>query len=213
MLKMIKRVTQMIKMAYVSAVGPDTSAYPQGQASYNGKTTNFLRLSPYGLFSNPPSKSVVLLLSSQAQESFKFGISDDMLNRFKGLKEGECGLYNTLTKAFVHLKEDGTIAVYSPNNVEVNADVDVNVVAAGNVSVQAGVDVDVQAGGDVSVVASGDVNITGTNINLTGNVAVTGTLQTTGLTTLDDANINGILYSTHRHNGVQTGSGNTGGPL
>ena len=100
-----------IKQAYKTLVKGDTSAYPQGQSKYNDKTTDYNRLSVYGLCSNAPVGSHVLLIGSQGQESTKFGIENDFLNRLKGLKEGEVALYNTLTQSLVLLKENGDIRV------------------------------------------------------------------------------------------------------
>lgn len=124
---MLRRILQMIKQAVITLVTSDTSAYPQGQAKYNGKTTEYNRLSPYGLDSNPPSGVSVILLSSQGQEAVKFGIASDFLGRKKGLKEGEVALYNTLTKSFVFLKENGDVEINTPNlivegNLEVTGD-------------------------------------------------------------------------------------------
>lgn len=101
----------MIKQAVISLVTDDSSDYPKGQADYNGKTTEFMRYSPYGLCSNPPKGSWVLLLASQAQSALKIGFISDVLNRKKGLKKGEVALFNTKTGAFVFLKEGGGIDI------------------------------------------------------------------------------------------------------
>jgi len=116
----VRRCTQMIKQAFVSLVSDDTSAYPQVQVSYNGKPVQAVRFSPYGLFSNPPEKSVAFLLSPSAQDSRPFAMIQDMLRRKKNVKEGECGLYNVLTGSYVYLKENGDIDGYVPNNHNVN---------------------------------------------------------------------------------------------
>ena len=91
----------MIKQGFISLKSDDNSAYPSGQATANRKATKFTRLSVYGLCYNPPKDSHVLLLNSQGQESNKFGIVNDFLNRIKGLKEGEVAIYNTKTKTTV----------------------------------------------------------------------------------------------------------------
>lgn len=119
---MIRKFYNIIKSAYVSLTNDDTSTYPTAQAAYKGKVANFVRLSPYGLDSNPPQGSFVLLLSSYGQESNKLGISSDMTRRQDSLKEGEVALYNTKTQAFVLLKQDGSIAI-SAQNVTINSPV------------------------------------------------------------------------------------------
>ena len=118
------RIFNAIKQAFINLVDEDTSAYPRGQAGYSSKATNFVRLSPYGLDSNPPEGAFCLLISSQGKESGKFGISSDFLRRFKELKEGEVAVYNTLTESFVLLKEDGNIAIEAKGGlVEISGEV------------------------------------------------------------------------------------------
>ena len=116
------KVLSTIKQAVITLVTSDSSQYPRGQAKYNDKVTNYTRLSPYGLVSNPPKGSWVLLLSSMAQSAVKFGIASDMLGRIKGLKEGECGLYNTKTTSYVLLKANGDVDV-SADVINLNGDV------------------------------------------------------------------------------------------
>lgn len=107
-----------IKQAFKSLVDKDSSRFPKGQAEYNQKPTEYARLAMYGLCTNAPKDSHVLLISSQNQESVKFGIENDFIRRFKNLKEGEVVLFNTLTNAFVFLKEDGTIEVNSDSEIK-----------------------------------------------------------------------------------------------
>lgn len=47
-----------------------------------------------------------------------------------------------------------------------------------------------------------DIQLTSTTLEISGNVNIAGTLS-----------IGGIPFQTHRHTGVQTGGGNTGGPI
>jgi hypothetical protein len=60
----------------------------------------------------------------------------------------------------------------------------------------------------VKVTTTGDAEVTATNIKLTGSVKITGALEVTG-----GATIGGIVFGTHRHTGVQTGGGVSGGPI
>lgn len=140
----MKSPWQMIKQAYLSAVTDDSSAYPKGQAGYNDKTTDFLRYSLYGLDSNPPLNSWVLLLGSQGQEAVKIGLISDFLNRKKGLKEGEVVLYNTLTQSFVLLKENGDIEVDAKNDLIATVAGDATITAT-NVTVNGSTKVSVLA--------------------------------------------------------------------
>ena len=111
----------IIRQAVISVVSDDSEAYPKAQATANGKATDITRLSVYGLCSNPPLDSHVLMISSQAQEAVKFGVINDFLRRKKNLKEGEVALFNCITGAFVYLKADGSIEVESTLKVSVTA--------------------------------------------------------------------------------------------
>ncbi len=108
---MINSLLQKIKQGYLSLVSDDTNAYPQAECVSMGKRSKFIRLSVYGICSNPPEKSHILLLSGQGGESDKFGICNDYLGRMKGLKEGEVALFNTKSGSYVLLKADGGIDV------------------------------------------------------------------------------------------------------
>ncbi|CAB5223211.1 hypothetical protein UFOVP380_17 [uncultured Caudovirales phage] len=63
-------------------------------------------------------------------------------------------------------------------------------------------------GANTVTLSSTGITISATNITLAGNVAVTGTLDVTGGTTLA-----GIPFLSHRHGGVQTGAGLTTGAV
>lgn len=117
---MIRKLQNLIKSAYVSLTNGDTSSYPTSQAGYKGKVANFVRLSPYGLDSNPPQGSFVLLFSAYGQESNKFGISSDMIGRRSGLQEGEVAIYNTKTGASILLKSNGEIEI-SASSVKIES--------------------------------------------------------------------------------------------
>jgi len=186
---MIGKILSMIKQGYYSLVDPDTSVFPVGQATVNEKATRFVRLSTYGVFSNPPENSHVLLLSSQGQESIKFGIINDFKNRKKGTKGGECGLENTLTGTFIYLKENGDIDIEAPNTNH-----------AGNVNIT----------GDVSI--TGNLTMEG-NLTVTGDVDITGDLDMTGTATIEtDAIIGTKSFLTHTHTQPNDSGGDTESP-
>lgn len=109
--KIKEKLRQIIRQAVISLLTDDTEAYPLAQVTSNGKATDIIRLSTYGVFGMPPLDSHVLLLSSQGQEAVKFGIINDFLRRKKGLKSGECGLMNTVTGTYIFLRADGKIEI------------------------------------------------------------------------------------------------------
>lgn len=153
------RVFQAIKQAYLSLVTDDSSAYPQGQAGYGDKTSNFLRYSPYGLFSNPPKGSWVLLLSSQGQEAVKIGLIADFLNRKKNTNEGECGLYNTLTGTLIHLKSDGSLFIDAKGDLDLEVAGNANINITGDAIITTTGKTEINSGGDADIIASGIVNL------------------------------------------------------
>ncbi len=181
--KMHNKFLQIIRQAFYSVVSSDTSEYPQAQVTSNGKATNITKLSTYGVCANPPKGSHVLMFQNQGQESTKFGIFNDFINRKRGLKEGEVALFNTLTGAMVFMKADGSIAIESDLAVDVQAPM-------------------------VNVVASVSVNIEAPLITLKGAVIVDGSITGVGGTPLPTPD--GVDFP-HVHSGVTTGGSNTGG--
>jgi len=184
----MKNVFQIIKQAYLSLASTDDTTYPQGQATYNEKTTDFVRVSPYGLDSNPPKDSWVLLLSSQGQEAVKFGLISDFLRRKKNLLEGEVVLHNPVTGSFIKLSASGDIEVDTSGNLTATV--------AGNLTST--------VGGNLLSTVTGITTVTST-----GAIALTsaGTITLTGSSVI----INGKPFLTHTHSGVSVGAANTGG--
>lgn len=145
------KILNIIKQAFYSLVDEDSSSYPVGQATVNQKATRFIRLSTYGVCANPPEGSHILLLNSQGQESVKFGIINDFLNRKKGLKAAEVALYNVSTEDEVYLRENGTILITS-ETVTIDGDLEIT----GDLNVTGNINAaNIDATGDIS--ADGDV--------------------------------------------------------
>ncbi len=183
----LTKIVQMIKQGEVSVVTSDGTPYPQGQALYNGKATNYTRLSPYGLDSNPGKGSFLLLFSSQAQEAVKFGLSAAMTKRFKNLKEGEVALYSPVTKSYYHITLEGIDVLCNGNetinitgNAEVNVDGNVTIVAGGNVALTA-VNLTATLSGAMTIVAASNSVLTVTELRINGNLTVNGITNTTSL--------------------------------
>lgn len=149
------KIINSIKTGYISRVTDDSSTYPAIQVKYKGKTGNATRISPYGLDSNPPNGSFVLIQNAWGQESNKFAVCADFIHRYKNLEEGEVAVYNTLTQSYVILKANGNIDVQANGDININANGNVNITASGNVNIQ-GINwlnhghIGVQTGGDIS---------------------------------------------------------------
>lgn len=181
------KLLQKIKQAFSCCPGDDSSSYPTGQASYNGKKAKFIRLLPYGLSSLEPEDYFVFIINSQGQEAVKYGIPSAMQNRLKNLKQGESALYNSKAKTLLIFKEDGTFEINCSGLI----------------------DGDVHITGDVQI--DGNLTVDG-NVLIGGTLGVTGA---TTLTTVvcNTITVNSIPFGTHVHSGVQSGGSNTGGPL
>lgn len=184
--KIENQISQMIKMGVISFVGFDTTAYPQVQVSYNGKTSNAVRLSPYGLVSNPPTGSFTLLFSANGQESVKFALTADMINRLKGLKEGECALFNCLTGSYVLLNENGDVIVLAKGDLIATVE--------GSASIEAAVTLTLKA---PTIILDGDV---------TGPASAP-------VEMINDVKIGSLTFNAHKHDGVTTGAGTSGTPV
>jgi len=191
----IKKCTQMIKQAFVSKVSDDSSAYPQVQVTHNGKTGDAIRFSPYGLFSNAPDGSFVLLLNINGQESVKFAIPASTINRYKNAKKGECGLYNELTKSFVLMHEDGSIHVDSKK--------DLNIDVVGNVNANIGGNLDAKIEGTATVESVGVMTLKAPTIKLEGAIQLLGSVigNATGnsINAPDGLKTGSLDWETHYH--------------
>lgn len=92
---------------------------------------------------------------------------------------------------------DGKVTLTASNDMEMtmpNLKITSNVQIAGNLSVAA------EGGGAANITMTGNITHTG-NTNQTGSTTVTG-----------EVTAGSIPLTTHKHTGVQTGAGNTGGP-
>lgn len=220
-MNILNKVLQMIKQAYISSVNNDSNIFPTTEVSYNLKKSKVIRFSPYGLCSNVPANSNVILLSADGQESLKYALSDDMQNRYKNLKEGEVVLYNYLSGSYIYLKENGDVKVDCKNNEIIDVVGDVDITVGGDATIDITGDADVTVGGSLAATAVTAATITAPAINLTGNVLISGTLGVLNgnLASFSGAVLatgevtgNGKVLSTHTHSGVEPGIGNTGVP-
>lgn len=119
------KVRAMIKQAFVSQPSDDSGDYPITQVTTDGNTSNALRISVYGVCSNPPANSHALLFNLQGQESNKAAILNDFVNRRKNLKEYETCLINNKTKAEILIADDGTIIISNASDTIVNGNLKV----------------------------------------------------------------------------------------
>lgn len=88
------------------------------------------KLGQYGLYSNAPSGSFVIIMQVNGQEEVLFGIEDDVNNRPRNLKEGEVMLYNTLTKNYIYFSADGKTQAYAKTDLDIKVEGVTNITAS-----------------------------------------------------------------------------------
>ena len=101
----------------------------QMQINSYGHIKNCGRLGQYGLYGNAPKNSFVIVMQINGQEENLFGIEDDVNNRPRGLKEGEVMIFNTMTKNYIYLKEDGNTECYAKKDMNIKTVGTVNITA------------------------------------------------------------------------------------
>ena len=93
------------------------------------------------------------------------------------LEEGGVIRVDTPKVRAVVKDEDGSIDVHCDGDLTADVGGNASATVAGNIDVQAGGNVTVQAGGDIVAEAAGKVDVTAPQINLTGAVTITGSLD------------------------------------
>lgn len=101
----------MIKIGFTSNVMKDENDFPHVQTRFLGKKNEVWNLTPYGLFSSPPLRSIGLVFNIQSQEQNRAAILNDFKNRFKNLKQGEVTIGNTLTRSRIEFRENGEVFI------------------------------------------------------------------------------------------------------
>lgn len=144
----------------------DSGDVRRGTATWLGRSGQPIQVAGiYGVISNPPAGSQVLLLPQNGQESASIGIADHPAIRpIRDLEPGEVGMVNYLTKSHVIFKQNGDIEVFTE---------------AGNLIAT--------IAGNVTVAATGNITATAAQINLNGVIIDgAGNITTTGIVTAND---------------------------
>ena len=201
----------MIKRGVLTLPTADAGVNQIAQASYLGKTANVELITLYGLCSNPPAGSNILLFDVQGQEENRAGITNFPGSRFKGLKVGEVAVGNYITKSNVKFLENGDIEVTGTNNMTVTIATNNTVTIGGNCSVNITGSATVNCASATLTAATTTIN---SNVTINGSLNINGNSTSNGsFTTSADVVAGGISLRTHLHNGVTPGGGNTGGPI
>lgn len=106
---MMNKLKNIIRRGLVSLLTDDTEKYPRIQITSLGVAKNVERFSPYGLYYNPPLGATSILFNIQGQADNVVSMSQDYINRPKGLSEGDVAVGNTITQRFIFFNNDGKI--------------------------------------------------------------------------------------------------------
>jgi len=122
------KVKQLTQYAYISFNKGDSTANPLTQISTLGdNAANAQRISPYGLFSNPPVGTKVVYWAINGHIENKACIPFCQAERISGLETGEVAIGSPSTGSYIIFKANGDINIVSEK--------DINLTAAGNVNI------------------------------------------------------------------------------
>jgi len=107
-----------IKLGKVTLNTSDEESIPGLQLTYLGKVANAALLLPYGLTARPPNDTLCLVINIGGQEENRIAIPLGTAKRKKGLKDGETVIENQITGSFLYMREDGTLEINIPENLE-----------------------------------------------------------------------------------------------
>ncbi len=156
----------------------DSGGTRRGTASWLGRTGQPIQLaSIYGLISNPPAGSQVLLLPQNGQESASIGLADHPnIRPVRNTATGEVGLANYLTGSYVMFRENGDIEVFTEaGNLIANITGDAEITASGNVTATIGGNVNAAVTGNI-VATAAQISLNGVIIDSAGNINTPGTV-------------------------------------
>jgi len=159
-------IKAMIRLAQKTRTTDTTTNFPAAQASWLGKSGNFIVWQPYGTFGNAPVDSYTLLINLMGQEENRIGLETALASEVAGpmvqaleggLVEGEYLIGNVVTGAYQKFRQDGVIEINSPAGLEIDITGPAEITASGDVTINCA---------SASVTASGDVDVSATNCNL-----------------------------------------------
>lgn len=162
-------MTDKLKTGSLESVD-DSGGTRRGAASWLGRSGQPIQLaSIYGLISNPPAGSQVLLLPQNGQESASIGLADHPnIRPVRDTATGEVGLANYLTGSYVMFRENGDIEVFTKaGNLIANITGDVTVAVTGNVTAT--------ITGNLAATAA-QISANGVTIDPAGNIRTPGTV-------------------------------------
>lgn len=162
-------MTDTLKVGTLESV-TDSGGTRRGTASWLGREEQPIQLaSLYGLISNPPAGSQVLLLPQNGQESACIGLADHPnLRPVRDTASGEVGVANYLTGSYVMFRQDGKIEILTQAG-----DLDISI--TGNATLAITGDATVTVTGNLTATAA-QISANGVTIDPAGNIVTTGTV-------------------------------------
>lgn len=115
--KILNSIKNMIKRGFISTSVDDSMPYPICQVTYMSKAANAERVSPYGLYSNPPVETMALVFNVQGQEENLACLPYAQVTRFKNLNSGEVLIGNVSSGSYIKFKENGDIELFATGNI------------------------------------------------------------------------------------------------
>lgn len=168
-------MTDTLKVGMLESV-TDGGGTRRGTASWLGRDSQPIQLaSLYGLISNPPAGSQVLLLPQNGQESACIGLADHPnLRPVRDTASGEVGVANYLTGSYVMFRENGDIEVFTTaGNLIANITGDVTATITGSVTAAVTGDVTANVTGNLTATAA-QISANGVIIDPAGNITTSG---------------------------------------
>jgi len=139
----LSKVYNLVKRAIITLPIQDNEQYQVAQIQYMGKTSTAQIINPYGLDSNMPEGSLLVVFNVQCQEENKVAIGNKSEIRFKDLKPGEVVVGNPITRSNIFFEANGDITIKGTANVNINVTGNINITTP-------------------QVNLTGDLNVTGT---------------------------------------------------
>lgn len=155
---MLGSFRNLIKLCRFSKNESDNGNAPLQQVEYLGKAVDAIVVMPYGSHANIPEDFMAVLLQLSTQEQNRVVLPLSLVERPHPIESGEVVYYHPITGSKIHFKNNGDIDITTEANVNVNCD-------------------------NANVTCLTKATVTAPNIDLTGDVNITGTLDVSGIST------------------------------
>jgi len=194
--KVLSKITNLVKLGFISTSVDDSGSRQILNVSYFGKQIKALNIQPYGHYSNPPDiDSLVVLLGVAGTDSNPVGFVTNPSTRFKNLEKGEVKNGNVLTGSFIFFDKDGNVTVESKGEKII--------LKVGSATLTLT---------ETSLVSSVPFSAPDYTNESGGNATFSSGIDMSGQDVVNVGSSN-ISTATHKHGGVQTGAGETGIPI